>query len=118
MEPLDTWLTSTQKQRDALFAHSKSPIPNDKGQLDDDIEKSIRAAEAAGAQFATARYYLTGAIADAFAAIPTDVKGKARDIAIDDKVKGVQLLHDQIENLAKSLNSRVKAECNGRRSLL
>ena len=118
MENLETWLAQTQKQRDALFAHSKSQIPTDKSSLDDDIEKSIRAAEAAGAQFAMSRFYLTGAIAEAFAAIPPDVKGQAREILIDDKVKTIQLLHDNLENLAKSLNSRVKASCNGRRSLL
>lgn len=118
MEALKTWLAQTQKQRDALFQHSRSRIPTDKGELDDDIEKSIRAAEAAGAQFAMSRFYLTGAITDAFAAIPPEVKGQAREILIDDKVKVVQLLHDNLENLARSLNSRVKASCNGRRSLL
>lgn len=121
MEYLETWLRESQKQRDALFAHSKSPIPTERGLLDHDIELSIRAAEAAGAQLAKAKYFLTGALADAFrnvTKIDPDVKGVPRDILIKYQVKGIQLLHDEIENLARALNSRVKAECNGRRSLL
>lgn len=118
MDSLENWLASTQKQRDALYAHSKSRIPNDKGELDADIEKSIRAAEAAGSQLASARFYLTEATAQAFAKIPPDTKGAAREIIIEDEVKEIKFLYDNIENLARSLNSRVKAACNGRRSLL
>lgn len=121
MDDLETWLTDSQYQRDALFSHAKSPIPSDKGHLDHDIELSIRVAEAAGAQLAKARYYLTGAMADAFSNVSKtspDVKGAPREILIKDQVKGIQLLHDEIENLARALNSRVKASCNGRRSLL
>lgn len=118
MDSLETWLTATQKQRDALFAHAKSAIPSEHSLLGDDIEKSIRAAEAAGAQLADVRYYLTGARKVAFDSIPVEVKGIGREIAIDDKVKEIQMLYDKMENLAKSLNSRVRASCNGRRSLL
>ena len=118
MDDLSSWLTSTEKQREALFAHSRSQIPNDKGLLDADIEKSIRAAEAAGAQLAKMRYFLTEATKKAFDAIPADVKGLGREVTINDMVKSEQLLHDQLDNLARALNSRVKASCNGRRSLL
>lgn len=117
MKPFEQWLTESQGQRDALFEHAKKPIPSDKGLLDQDIEKSIRAAEAAGAQLAMSRYYLTEARMTALKSIG-DVKGSARDITIEDAVKQYELLKDQLENLAKSLNSRVRAACNGRRSLL
>lgn len=120
-ETFESWLTASQKQRDALFAHSHSEIPNDKGLLSDDIEKSIRAAEAAGAQLNRAKFYLTAARKEALMTardLSPNEKGKARDILIDDAVKGEQLLHDDIENLARSLNNRVRAELNARRSLL
>lgn len=121
MDEFSEWLTESQAIRDALFAHSKSKIPNEKGLLDADIEKSIRAAEVSGAQLAVVKYHLTGAMADAFKDMQVnhpDVKGVGRDILIKDRVREIELLHDQIENLARSLNSRVKSECNCRRSLL
>ena len=121
MESFENWLTSSQLQRDALFLHSKSKIPTDRGELSDDIEKSIRAAEAAGAQLAKSQYYLTEATAQALITardLSPDIKGKERDIMIKDSVKGVQLLNDEIENLARSINNRVRAMLNSRRSLL
>lgn len=118
MESFEDWLSSSQKQRNALFSHSKSEIPNEKGLLDADIEKSIRAAEAAGSQLAKARYFLTDARASELRKIDSSVKGVAREVYLEDAVKSTQLLVDEIENLARSLNSRVKAACNGRRSLL
>lgn len=121
MEPAESWILKTQKQRDALFAHSASAIPNDKGALSDDIELSIRAAEAGGAQLNMAKYYLTSAMKSALqtaADLSPDAKGLAREILIKDAVKDEQLLHDNLENLCRSLNSRVRAECNSRRSLL
>ena len=121
METFESYLASSQKQRDALFAHSKSPIPTDKGDLGDDIELSIRAAEAAGAQLAKMRYYLTSALKEAMLYArekAPEYTVKEKDILVRDYVKDIQLLHDEVENLARSLNSRVKAECNGRRSLL
>lgn len=121
MDTLETWLTSSQSQRDALFSHAKSPIPTERGLLDHDIELSIRAAEAAGAQLAKAKYYLTGALADAWKNVRTlhpDASVKELDAHIRDQVKGIQLLTDEIENLAKSLNKRTMSECNARRSLL
>lgn len=121
METLETWLSSSQVQRDALFAHAKSPIPTDRGSLDGDIELSIRAAEAAGAQLAKAKYYLTGALSDAWKNVKTlypDASIKELDAHIKDQIKGVQLLTDEIENLAKSLTKRTMAELNSRRSLL
>lgn len=121
METFSEWLSSSQKQRDALFAHSNKPIPDDRGELSNDIEKSIRAAEAAGAQLNRAAYYLTAAKKDALLAakdLSPDAKGVAREILIADAVKAEQLLHDDLENLARSLNQRVRAEMNSRRSLL
>lgn len=121
MDTFNDWLSDSQKQRNALFEHSKSEIPNDKGALSGDIEKSIRAAEAAGAQLNRSKYYLTEAMKNAYqtcADLSPDVKGKARDILIADAVKAEQLLHDDLENLARSLNNRIRAELNSRRSLL
>lgn len=121
METFSEWLTSSQKQRDALFKHSAKEIPSDKGELSGDIELSIRAAEAAGAQLNRAAYYLTAAKKEALLTakdLSPDAKGVAREILIADAVKSEQLLHDDLKNLAHTLNQRVRAELNSRRSLL
>lgn len=120
-ETFEAWLTRTQKQRDALFAYSKTPMPTDAGERTADIDKSLRAAEAAGEQCADAQYFLTQATAQAILTardLSPDLLAKERDIMVKDSVKDIQRLYDYLDVLCKVLNSRVRAGCNARRSLL
>ncbi len=103
-----TWLADSQRQRDALFEFAKSEMPTASELIGGDIDKSIRAEEAAGLQLIDVEYFLTGENAKAvlkFKEPEQDKKGLSateRNIMVKLEVREIVRLRDRLE-LLKSI---------------
>jgi hypothetical protein len=117
----EEWLEKTQANRDELFAYSKTEMPTDAGERTKDIDRSLRSAEAAGLMLSDCQFFLTMNTAQMYTAADLAGQGnnaKEREILVKDAVKDVQRLYDYLEILTRTLNTRVRAGMNARRSIL
>ncbi len=111
-QSFESWLQSTQKQRDALFDYAKSEMPTSPELIGADIDKAIRAEQAAGLQAIDAEYFLTGETAKAvlkYKEPDQENKGYSateRNIMVKLEVREIVRLRDRLELLKQIFSAR------------
>lgn len=116
---LDQWLEDTKKDRESLLEFVRTPSPTDMNEMAIDIERSIREAEKAGELLCDAEYFLTQNTAQKLIECRMkwpDWTGPERSALVKDAVKDIQRLVSALEVICRTLNSRVRSQCNYRRS--
>jgi len=116
---LESWLESTQTRRDGLdsFAVSAMPVFEFRER---DIEKAIAWGHDAGKLLADAEEFLTKAKAQAMYSALADerLSAKDRDLSIRSSVSGIQRLVDGLGVCNRTIQNRIYATMNARRSTL
>jgi hypothetical protein len=115
----EEWLNQSQSARDSFIAHAASVIPTEYGQLDIDIDESIRHSDVAGDQLVDIEWYLTKAIEESWVSIDPlgQMSVKEKETRTAAKVADIQRLHDRIDNKCRILNARIRASIERRRKM-
>lgn len=119
-EDFISWITRTQKTRDALFEYAKSEMPTEQGLLSVDLDKCIRAEGAAGLQHIDAEFYLTGESSKCSNVAKqsiSDSSAKERELWVKNEVRFIARLVSQLELLRDIFKARRIAASTIKRGL-
>ena len=121
-EDFPTWLSNSQKQRDALFSYAKESMPTELALIGPDIDKALRAEEASGLQLIDVEFFLTGETAKAILSHKKkeDIEAYSaneRSAMIKNEVKEIVRLRDSLELVKSILSARRIAQFGARKAM-